>query len=319
MKIQEIGEEAAKIKANMEQVILGKGEVIILVLTALFAGGNVLMEDIPGTGKTKLAKALAGSLNASFCRIQFTPDLLPADITGLSVYNQKTGEFVFHQGPVFTNILLADEINRATPRTQSSLLECMEEKQVTVDGKTMELEGPFFLIATQNPIETVGTYPLPEAQLDRFLMQLSMGYPTAEEEIRIMNQFLLRDSLRELQAVTKGETIVAIQEAVKQVYVHESILSYIAAIGKATRECNKLALGINTRGILALLRSCQAYAAIQGRGYIIPEDVKYLSEPVLAHRLFTYSANQRKTATGILKEILEQVPVPTEEWEKWQS
>lgn len=316
MDISFVTENATKIRENIEKVIIGKEVVINQLLTALLADGHVLVEDTPGTGKTKLAKSLAASLDADFNRIQFTPDLLPADITGLNIYNQKNGQFEFTKGPVFTNVLLADEINRATPRTQSGLLECMEERQVTIDGETRPMEPLFFIMATQNPVETAGTYPLPEAQLDRFLMQLSMGYPTIEEELQIMDRFINQDPLTDLQAVCSVDDIQKMREAVKEVYVHESVKKYLADIVKATRESKQLALGINPRGTLALLRCSQAYAAIQGRDFVTPDDIKDLCIPVFAHRLLAYATDQNATVKRVLKDILSTVEVPTESWKR---
>ena len=316
MDIALISENASKMKENIAKVIVGKDEIINLLLTALLADGHVLIEDMPGTGKTKLAKALAASLDADFNRIQFTPDLLPADITGLNIYNQKSGQFEFTKGPVFTNILLADEINRATPRTQSGLLECMEERQVTVDGQTHALEAPFFLIATQNPVETAGTYPLPEAQLDRFMMQIKMGYPTVAEELQIINRYISHDPLEDLLPVCSKDDLFKMKEMVKEVFVHDSVKEYIAHLVEATRKHPLLALGVNPRGTLALLRCAQAYAAIMGRDYVTPDDVKALCTSVFSHRLLSYSTDRNTTVVQILREILSSVEVPTESWKR---
>ena len=316
MDIAFISENASKIKENIAKVIVGKDDVINLLLTALLADGHVLIEDMPGTGKTKLAKALAASLDADFNRIQFTPDLLPADITGLDIYNQKSGQFEFTKGPVFTNILLADEINRATPRTQSGLLECMEERQVTVDGQTHTLEAPFFLIATQNPVETAGTYPLPEAQLDRFMMQIKMGYPTVAEELQIINRYISHDPLEDLLPVCSKNDLFKMKEMVKEVFVHDSVKEYITHLVEATRKHPMLVLGVNPRGTLALLKCTQAYAAIMGRDYVTPDDVKTLCTSVFSHRLLSYSTDRNTTVSRILSEILSSVEVPTESWKR---
>lgn len=316
MDIAFISENASKIKENIAKVIVGKDDVINLLLTALLADGHVLIEDMPGTGKTKLAKALAASLDADFNRIQFTPDLLPADITGLDIYNQKSGQFEFTKGPVFTNILLADEINRATPRTQSGLLECMEERQVTVDGQTHTLDEPFFLIATQNPVETAGTYPLPEAQLDRFMMQIKMGYPTVAEELQIINRYISHDPLEDLMPVCSKNDLFKMKEMVKEVFVHDSVKEYITHLVEATRKHPMLVLGVNPRGTLALLKCTQAYAAIMGRDYVTPDDVKALCTSVFSHRLLSYSTDRNTTVSRILSEILSSVEVPTESWKR---
>lgn len=314
MEIIEVAGKAARIQNNIARVIIGKDQVIRQMLAALLAGGHVLVEDMPGTGKTMLSKALAASMDADFGRIQFTPDLLPADVTGLNVYNQKTMAFDFTAGPVFTNILLADEINRATPRTQSSLLECMEEKQVTVDGETRKLAEPFFLIATQNPVETAGTYPLPEAQMDRFAMQLSMGYPTMEEELEIMDRYINDNPLEELKPVCTSADVIEMRDACRRVFVHDCVRKYMAQIIQATREHSSLSIGVNPRGTLSYLRCVQAYAAIQGREYVTPDDVKALCVPVLAHRLLSYATNQSGAVQNILEEIMSRISAPTEDW-----
>lgn len=305
------------IKENIEKVIVGKSKVIDLILTSLIAGGHVLLEDVPGTGKTMMAKSLAKSVNLGFNRVQFTPDLLPQDVTGLNIYNQKSAEFVVKKGPVFTNVLLADEINRATPRTQSALLECMEEKQVTIDGETFKLDEPFFVIATENPIETAGTFPLPEAQLDRFMMKLSMGEPSVEEEVEILNRFLVENPMEGLIEVCTQEELTNAMKEYKKVYIHKDIIEYIANIAKATRNNPNITTGVSPRGSIAMLNACRSFAYVQGRSYVVPEDVKYLSEFVFAHRITTSAgyrgANKHKE---LIKEIVEQINVPTEEWDK---
>jgi MoxR-like ATPase len=317
MEVQDMKAKALAVKDNISKVIVGKSEIIDLILTALLCNGHVLLEDVPGTGKTLLAKSLAKSIDTQFKRIQFTPDLLPSDITGLSYYNQKQGEFTFHPGPVFTNILLADEINRATPRTQSSLLECMEERQITIDGETRLLSRPFLVIATQNPIETAGTFPLPEAQLDRFLMQLSMGFPSDHEEIAILNRFIEDNPLEALQAVCSKEELLEMQQTVKSVYVHPSLMEYIITIVAKTRINDTIALGISPRGSLALLHASQAYAAIQGSSYVTPEIIRFLAPYVLAHRLILRGGFQRtESAHDVMKRILSETPVPTEDFSK---
>lgn len=300
---------------NISKVIVGKEEVIKLLLAALLADGHVVLEDVPGTGKTRLAKSLAASLDGSFRRIQFTPDLLPGDVTGMNVYNRKTGEFELRKGPVFTNVLLADEINRATPRTQAGLLESMEERQVTIDGETYSLEDPFFVIATQNPIETAGTYPLPEAQLDRFMMRLSVGLPSKEEEVAILERFMKEDPYESLQSVLSLSNLAEMKEAVKEVFVHPEIEKYMVEIVSGTRKRDRVIMGASPRAALALLRACKAYAALSGRGYCIPDDVKTLAVPVLAHRLkLSYGYSGGQEAESVVCEILKEIPAPTEEF-----
>lgn len=309
--------EIQRIKENVEKVLVGKSEVLDLVLTAMVAGSHVLLEDVPGTGKTVMAKTLAKSVDAEFSRIQFTPDLLPADVTGLNVYNQKSGEFVLKKGPVFGNIILADEINRATPRTQSSLLECMEEHQVTIDGVSYALEAPFIVIATENPIETAGTFPLPEAQLDRFLMKLSMGTPTLEEEVAIMNRFMKENPAEQVEAVCDKELLIKAQKEYKNVYIHKDLVQYIAQIVEATRKNPNIITGVSPRGTLAMLNAVRSYAYVVGRNYVTPEDIKYLAVPVLAHRITTSAAMARGNGKkDLISAIVEQITVPTEEWDK---
>ena len=304
-----------KIKENIEKVIIGKSQVIDLVLAAFVAGGHVLLEDVPGTGKTVLAKTLAKSVGCDFKRIQFTPDLLPSDITGVNIFKQNTGEFEFQKGPVFTNILLADEINRATPRTQAGLLESMEEGQVSIEGTTYSLEQPFFVIATQNPLETLGTFPLPEAQLHRFLMKLSVGLPSKEEEVQMMKRFMKNSPLETIESVISKEEIEAVRNKVKDIYVHPLLLGYMADLVKRTREDSGVENGVSPRGTLCLLNATRAYALIQGRDYVVPEDIKAVAVGVLAHRIQMRSMTESgQKAINFIKSILEQVPLPTESW-----
>ena len=316
MNFQNAAELLSSVKANIGKVIVGKDTVVDLLLTALCCGGHVLLEDMPGTGKTVLAKSLARSVAGEFRRVQFTPDLLPSDVTGLNYYNQKEGEFVFRAGPVFCNILLADEINRATPRTQSSLLECMEERQVTLDGVTRKLPAPFLVIATQNPIETAGTFPLPEAQMDRFFMMLSMGLPDRAEEIAIMERFMRDDPLAELEPVCSLDDLSALQALRKTVFVHPSILGYIADLIQGTRKEENAVSGSSPRGTLAMLNATRAYAMLNGRGYVTPEDVKLLAVPVLSHRIVReYGSMDRRSGEQLIRTLLDQIPVPTERFE----
>lgn len=303
------------IKENIAKVMIGKEEIIDLILTAFIAKGHVLLEDVPGTGKTMIAKTLAKSMDGEFARVQFTPDLLPSDITGINYYNQKQGEFVFRKGPVFSNILLADEINRATPRTQAGLLEAMEERQVTMDGVTYKLESPFFVIATENPLETLGTFPLPEAQLDRFLMKLSVGVPTKEEEIKMMERFMEKEPLEELSDVAKKEDILKLQKLCRSIYVHPLLMEYIAEVVAESRNHREIRTGVSPRGTLALLNASRAYAVVKGRMYVVPEDIKTVAVPVLAHRI-QVSANtfEPKAAENLIKGLLMSITVPTEEW-----
>lgn len=310
-------QEVIAIKDNIGKVLVGKENVIQLVLTSFVAGGHVLLEDLPGTGKTILAKSLAKSLQTEFSRIQFTPDLLPSDITGLNYFNQKQGEFLFRKGPIFSNIVLADEINRATPRTQSSLLECMEEHQVTVDGETRELTDPFLVIATQNPLETTGTFPLPEAQLDRFFMKLSMGLPDEKQELTILNRFLTDTPYEHLQPVCEGRHIVEARKEIRSVYIHPHLLEYIVNLVHMTRNDPEIHSGVSPRGSLALLQASRAYAWLQGRMYVVPEDIQEVAVPVMAHRLVLVRGfGSAVTGEERIQQIVGRVPVPVEEWEK---
>ncbi len=303
---------AETVQSNIARVMVGKEAVVELLLVALLCDGHVLLEDVPGIGKTTLAKALARSLDGSFARIQFTPDLLPSDVTGINYYNQKTQEFEFRPGPVFSQILLADEINRATPRTQSSLLEAMQERQVTVDGQTYRLSPPFMVIATQNPIELEGTFPLPEAQLDRFMLQIALGYPSLEEEREILLRHGRQDPLAGLEPVVTMEQVRHLQEEVRRVHVAEDLLHYILQVIRRTREHEAIRLGVSPRGSLALFRASQALAALRGRTYVIPSEVQHLCRPLLTHRIHI-SPQVRlrgRTPAQIVDEIVESVPVP---------
>jgi MoxR-like ATPase len=308
MPIQEAGE---KVIANVERVIVGKHEEVRLALVALLCQGHLLIEDVPGTGKTVLAKAIARSLGCSFRRIQFTPDMLPSDVTGLSIFNQKTQEFEFRPGPIMAQIVLADEINRATPKTQSALLECMEERQATIDGTTYPMPSPFLVIATQNPIEYEGTFALPEAQLDRFMLRLRLGYPAPLEEIVILDEQKRAHPLEELGEVASLEELQSAQSAVREVYVDSTISDYIVRLVNATRTHPDVYLGASPRGSLALYRAGQAYAALHGRDYVIPDDVKAVAEPAIAHRLIMRTAATiRDVEQGtIVQELLESVPI----------
>ncbi|MCM1189060.1 MAG: MoxR family ATPase [bacterium] len=304
-----------KISANVGKVIVGKEEVIRLLFTALLADGHVLLEDVPGTGKTKLAKTLAKTVDAQFSRIQFTPDLLPSDITGLNIFDRQKNEFVLRRGPVFTNILLADEINRATPRTQAGLLECMEERQVTIDGEAYVPGSPFFVIATQNPVETAGTFPLPEAQLDRFTMKLSMGLPGREDEISILEQYRSRDPLDGLSPVLTLKELAEAKAEADQVFVHRCILEYAVDLVSATRTGDQVLSGVSPRGTIALMRSAKAFAYLNGRSFVTPDDIKTLAVPVLAHRIVTgYGASQAQTARLTVEKALEITAAPTEDF-----
>lgn len=305
-----------KIRENVAKVMIGKEAVTDLLLAALAAGGHVLLEDVPGTGKTVLARALAKSMDFDFGRIQFTPDLLPSDVTGLSYFDQEKSAFVFRKGPVFTNLLLADEINRATPRTQSALLECMGEGQVTVDGETRSLEKPFFVIATQNPVETIGCFPLPEAQMDRFLMKINMGRLSAQEERSMLDRFIEAQPLETLESVASREEIVRLQQDCRHVFVHSELRDYIVKLVQASRSGYEYGYtGISPRGTLALLRASQGFALVQGRDFVVPEDIKSVAESVLAHRCLTEETSDADRR-GRIAQILGSVPVPTEDWSR---
>ena len=309
-----IKEAANKVRANIAKVIVGKEEVIDLVMVALLCEGHILIDDVPGIGKTTLAKAAAKSLGCSFKRIQFTPDLLPSDITGVSFFDQKKGEFEFRPGPIIAQIVLADEINRATPRTQSALLEAMQEKQITVDGETMPLPSPFMVIATQNPIELEGTFPLPEAQVDRFLLRIKLGYPSESEEERILLRFEREDPLSSLEVVLSAEELLQLKSLTETVNVEDSLRNYIVGIARATRHNAAIELGASPRATLALHKTARAFAAINGRDYAIPDDVKRLAPHVLAHRLILSSQVRLRGRTGedLVAEILTSVAVPIE-------
>jgi MoxR-like ATPase len=302
------------IRDNIKRSIVGNGEAIDLLLISLFAGGHVLLEDVPGTGKTMLVKSLAASVSCKFGRIQFTPDLLPSDITGVNFFNMKKSEFEFIPGAVFSNILLADEINRATPRTQSGLLECMEERQATIDGKTYKLAAPFMVVATQNPVENMGTFPLPEAQLDRFLVKTSLGYPSVEDNMEILARFGASSEVKGADAVATAEDVIAAMAEHARIFAHRDILRYISAIAEKTRNAPGVLLGVSPRGAIALLKVAKGYALLAGRAYITPDDVKKAAVPALAHRLVLTGSEQLKkdAAKGIIEEIIAGTPVPTE-------
>ena len=303
---------ADRICDNVEKVIIGKRSEVQITLLALFCHGHLLIEDVPGVGKTMLARAIARSIGCNFRRIQFTPDMLPSDVTGVSVFNQKTMEFEFRPGPIMAQIVLTDEINRATPKTQSALLEAMEERQVTVDGATYPLETPFLVLATQNPIEYEGTFPLPEAQLDRFMLRITLGYPLPADEMRILDSQRQSHPLSTLEQVVSAEELTASQAAVTDVYVDDLIKEYIVSLSNATRKHPDIYLGVSPRGSLALYKTSRAHAAVQGRDYVIPDDVKQMAGPTLAHRLIVSPSARIKNTDprAVLGEILDSAPVP---------
>lgn len=309
-----IADTIARVRENIRKVIVGKDEVIDLALVAMLCEGHVLLEDVPGTGKTTLAKAIAVSLGCSFSRIQFTPDLLPSDVTGIYYFNQKNQEFEYRPGPIMTQVLLADEINRATPRTQSALLEAMQERQVTVDIATKHLPRPFLVLATQNPIELEGTFPLPEAQIDRFIMRLSVGYPSEEHENDILLRFERENPLDTLEPVVDPETVRAMQREVRTIKVEQSVREYVVKVARATREHEEVDLGASPRGTMALYHTCQALSALRGRTYVLPDDVKFLAPHVLTHRILISPQTRLRgrRPDEVVAEIVNTVPVPVE-------
>lgn len=311
MNIERFTKFKEEIIKNVSKVIIGKDKEIELIIVAFLSGGHVLLEDIPGTGKTMMVKAFSKTLNLPFKRIQFTPDLLPSDITGINFYNQKSGDFQFREGPIFSNIILTDEINRATPRTQSSLLEAMEEKQITADGITRKLDEPFMVLATQNPVESFGTFPLPEAQMDRFLMRIKLGYPTIEEE-KIIIRKNIGSPLESIQAIRDLEEINYLLSTVSEVRIHEDVMDYLVKIVDETRNKDNISLGVSPRGSIALFKACQAYAAINGRDYILPEDIKAIAPYVLNHRIIARGINKIEDSLDFIKGIIERVEVPLE-------
>lgn len=314
-RVDALQELLLRIRNAVERVIVGKRDVIELLLVAVLSGGHVLVEDVPGIGKTKLGRSFCQAIGGTFRRIQFTPDLLPADVTGSLVYEPGRGSFVFHPGPIFANVVLADEVNRGTPRTQSALLEAMEERQVTVERETYRLPEPFLVLATQNPIELEGTFPLPEAQLDRFAMRLSVGYPAAEDEVAMVRRFLGGDPLVELEPVTRPEELAAAIAETKRVFLGQATLDYLVSLVRRTREHEEVQLGASPRATLALARAAQAAALLSGRPFVIPDDVRRVAIPVLAHRLRLVPRAELHglTAEALIRAILDEVPVPVEE------
>ncbi|BAJ63862.1 hypothetical protein ANT_18360 [Anaerolinea thermophila UNI-1] len=312
MSITDVQQLSEKILQNLERVIIGKRQVLELTLIGLLSQGHILIEDVPGVGKTMLARSLAKSLGCSFNRLQFTPDMLPSDITGVSIFNQVSRNFEYRPGPIMAQIVLADEINRATPKTQSALLEAMEERQVTVDGVTHPLPTPFLVMATQNPIEYEGTFPLPEAQLDRFLLRIRLGYPSLEDEIKILGEQQYQHPIQTLEPVLSQEELLQMQETVKSVFVSPAVKRYIVELSRATRENDDVYLGASPRGSLGLARASQVRAAMQGRDYVLPDDVKALAESILAHRIVINPAARLKnlTSSQIVNEIVSALPVP---------
>ena len=313
MYFEKIAPVSSALEENVSRAVFGKNEKIKLIVCALICGGHVLLDDIPGTGKTTLCKALAKSVDASFRRVQFTPDLLPSDITGINFFNQKTQSFEFRPGPIFADIILADEINRTTPRTQSALLECMEERQTTVDGETHPLSGMFFVIATQNPIESQGVFPLPQAQIDRFLMRLSLGYPARAQEKRVLDEYMTVSPLDSLAPAATAEKILEAREAARRITVSDAIKDYIIALAEATRTADSVRLGVSTRGALQLMRAAQVRAGSDGRDFVIPDDVKAVAAPMLAHRIIPRSQSTIRagdTGENIISLLLDTVPAP---------
>ena len=316
MSVSNVQEKVNAICSNIEKIIIGKSEKIRLIIAAYLAKGHVLLEDVPGTGKTILAKSLARSMNVSFGRVQFTPDLLPSELVGINFYNPKTGEFDFREGSIFANIILADEINRATPRTQSGLLESMEERQVSVDGTTYPLPDPYFVIATQNPIETQGTFALPEAQLDRFLIQTGLGYPNTAESINILKNFTSEKSLEKLVPVCRIEDLQAMQSAVSAVFIHDDIYKYIVTLAEATRTHEAVSLGVSTRGAIGLAKMAQAHCALNGKEFVTPGDVLHILPYVFAHRIILKGGVRSRAfvVSSVLDDIIASTKAPVEDW-----